>query len=342
MRWTRSSGAIHFVVVAMLLMQAGLVQAAVPLDTSYQGLLLDSVGIPLDGPVSIQVRVYELMEPSSGEQALYVEDHSAVELNDGIFSILIGQGEPVVGAFEAALFGAPERYLEVHVNGERLDPRQPISTVPYAFQATNAAQLEGMTFDDIVASLPEGVPGPQGADGPPGPPGPPGAPGVPGPQGSEGPAGPEGPQGPEGPAPDLSGIEADVAALEAAVLALTAIPVVTGGYSGAIDVSCTNDPSGTVNSYSLSVSITSQSGADVSGTAVLQASPVRQEASFNATLTPSGQMHGSFSVQIFVNGSLVNLGTGMISGSIQGRRLAFEAVTMSEGIACVAAGVATS
>ena len=53
MRLIRSSGAIHFVVVAVLLIGAGLAQGAVPLDTSYQGLLLDSVGIPLDGPLDV-------------------------------------------------------------------------------------------------------------------------------------------------------------------------------------------------------------------------------------------------------------------------------------------------
>ena len=34
------------------------------------------------------------------------------------------------------------RYLELHVNGEQLLPRQPIGSAPYAFQTENSAQLD--------------------------------------------------------------------------------------------------------------------------------------------------------------------------------------------------------
>ena len=121
------------------------------------------------------------------------------------------------GTVGADLFAGTNRYLEVHVNGEMLSPRQPISSARYAFQATNSTKLEGMTFANIVASLPVGPKGDscavtQGAgfatvqcvdgsnatvfDGVRGSVGPQGPTG---PQGATGPQGPTGAQGIDGP-----------------------------------------------------------------------------------------------------------------------------------------------
>lgn len=184
-----------------------------PPDVTYQGQLLDPSGTPRIGPVNLHVRVYAQPVPANGETALYAEDHDAVPLDGGVFSIRLGGGAPVSGVFDASLFSGMNRYLQLHVNGERLLPRQPVSSVPYALQAQNARTLEGKTFADIVASLPPGPTGPAGPRGPAGVPGPtgaqgpigamglnglPGAPGAAGPQGLVGPAGPQGATGPSG------------------------------------------------------------------------------------------------------------------------------------------------
>ncbi len=192
---------------------AGEARADPPPDVTYQGQLLDPSGNPRTGPVNLHVRVYGQPVPASGEVALFAEDHDAVPLDGGVFSIRLGAGTPVSGVFDATLFSGMNRYLQLHVNGERLLPRQPISSVPYAFQAQNARTLDGKTFADIVAALPPGPvgpagpPGPAGATGPAGSPGatgpmglngldgPPGPPGVPGSTGPPGPAGPAGPAG---------------------------------------------------------------------------------------------------------------------------------------------------
>ena len=168
-----------------------------PPDMSYQGQLLDAQGVPKTGTVNIQIRIYEMMAPVAGESPLFTEDHENVALDNGIFSIRIGTGMPVSGTFGPELFNATNRYMQVHINGERLSPRQPIGSVPYAFQSTNAATLGGMTFADIVKVLP---PGPKGDAGPQGLPGQTGVQGPPGAQGAIGPQGPTGAQGPLGPA----------------------------------------------------------------------------------------------------------------------------------------------
>jgi uncharacterized protein YjbI with pentapeptide repeats len=113
---------------------------------------------------------------------------------------------PVSGTFGPELFNATNRYLQVHINSERLSPRQPIGSVPYAFQSTNAATLEGKSFGDVVAAIPAGPPGPQGPKGDAGPLGPTGPTGTQGLQGLLGPTGPVGGVGPVGPQ-GVQGIE---------------------------------------------------------------------------------------------------------------------------------------
>lgn len=178
-----------------------------PPDVAYQGQLLDAQGVPKTGTVNIEVRVFEMTAPVPSEQALFVEDHTNVSLDNGIFSIRLGTGQIVAGTFDASLFNGTNRYLEIVINGERLSPRQPIGSVPYAFQSTNATRVGGKTFSDIVAAIPagppgpkgdtgaQGLPGPKGDTGSQGPIGPQGAPGADGQNGSPGPTGPPGPAG---------------------------------------------------------------------------------------------------------------------------------------------------
>ncbi len=181
-----------------LLSAATVASADPPPDVNFQAQLLDDAGTPLAGPVNIQLRLYAAMEPFGGESALYIEDHFGVALTGGVLSIQVGQGSPVVGAFGAALFSEMNRWIEVHVNGERLLPRQPVSSVPYAFVANDAGQLDGMTFDDIVANLPEGPEGPEGPQGKQGEQGSPGIQGNQGIQGEPGEPGEKGEQGDQG------------------------------------------------------------------------------------------------------------------------------------------------
>jgi hypothetical protein len=119
-------------------------QTAPPPDVTYQGLLLDSVGDPVPGPVNIEVGVWD--QPTGGTR-LYGETHSGVVLVDGVFNLLLGTGSAQVGIFDADLFAAQNRYLEVVVNGEMLQPRQPFSSVAYALQSEES---EAATFADTA------------------------------------------------------------------------------------------------------------------------------------------------------------------------------------------------
>ncbi|MDJ0786908.1 MAG: hypothetical protein QNK05_08855 [Myxococcota bacterium] len=182
---------------------AGAAQGAVlvPADSNLQGQLLDDAGLPLVGPVAIEIAVFDA--PVAGN-LLYSELHDPVELRDGLFDLLIGTGQdptPAAG-FGPDLFSEANRYLEVRVDTgaglEVLDPRLPISSVPYALSAAQAADAE--TLGGVAASAYLQAPAPganlavgdaiefsdgtvqttatvQGPTGPPGPPGPQGDPG---------------------------------------------------------------------------------------------------------------------------------------------------------------------
>ena len=108
-------------------------RAQVPQDFAYQGRLTDAVGASLAGPVDLTFAIYDV---PTGGTPLYEEEHLAVPLDDnGAFTVLIGDGDVISGSFDAERFSGPERYLEVIVEDEPLDPRQPLSSVPYALVA---------------------------------------------------------------------------------------------------------------------------------------------------------------------------------------------------------------
>jgi len=117
-----------------------------PEDTSYQGRLLDSAGDPLLGPVEIEIGVWD--QPTGGTRQ-YGETHSGVALVDGVFNLLLGTGTVLEGSFDADLFAAENRYLEVIVDAEVLEPRQPFSSVAYALRSEES---EAATYADTAGN----------------------------------------------------------------------------------------------------------------------------------------------------------------------------------------------
>ena len=88
-------------VVSSLLVVAIPLVAEPPADISYQGQLLATDGNPLEGPVNLQIRIYESFAPSPGEVALFVEDHPKPS------SPRVSSTSPSAGA--AALLGRWDR-----------------------------------------------------------------------------------------------------------------------------------------------------------------------------------------------------------------------------------------
>jgi hypothetical protein len=74
----------------------------------------------------------------------------AVEVNNGIYDVRLGAFNPI----PESAFSAGEAYLEVNVEGERLIPRQPVTSVPYAYFAQSVPDGPGSGLDaDLLDSL---------------------------------------------------------------------------------------------------------------------------------------------------------------------------------------------
>ena len=99
---------------------------------SYQGQLLDANGDPItDSAVDMIFKLYDVAELGT---ACWSEDHTgadAVDVQDGLFNVLLGQ---ITAIDTACLTG--DVYLELVVGSETLSPRELLTSVVYAVEAS--------------------------------------------------------------------------------------------------------------------------------------------------------------------------------------------------------------
>lgn len=123
----------------VLLLAAGPTFAQVPQATTFTGQLVDDLGNPLAGPVDLNLSVFDV---ATGGTALYAEEHVGTPLDvAGSFSVQLGAGKVLDGAFDAALFAGIDRWIEVEVDSEVLSPRQVVAAVPWALIAQQAHSI---------------------------------------------------------------------------------------------------------------------------------------------------------------------------------------------------------
>ncbi len=119
------------------------VQAAPPAGINYQGRLLDDNGVPITAAdLTFTVRIYD---QAYNGTLLFYETH-AVDINDGVYSFVIGDGDaPNMGVLNTSLFADGSRWLEIVVEGETLSPRHEFLSSPFSLQADKAE-----TADDAI------------------------------------------------------------------------------------------------------------------------------------------------------------------------------------------------
>ncbi len=192
-RWCQS-----FVLVGILL--AGSAHAVTPNEVNFQGFVTDSMGQPIDGNADISLLIFDV---PTGGTALWTEDFTQTIVVDGVYSLTLG----TTTAITQTLLSTGVLFIEVHVDGEILLPRQAILAVPYAMRAEHAETVsdgsvtaaklgEVCAQDEVLVMTGSGW---SCGTAPPGPPGADGADGAAGAQGPAGPTGATGPQGPQGP-----------------------------------------------------------------------------------------------------------------------------------------------
>ena len=124
---TRSSARFTLIVsvlVGLLLpvLRATDIDAQAPDSVSFQGMLTDTGGSPLDTTVSMTFKLYK------GVTAVWTETQPSVVVTDGIFSVLLGSVTPL----DTVAFNQPiEIGIKVGADPE-ISPKPPLSAAPYA------------------------------------------------------------------------------------------------------------------------------------------------------------------------------------------------------------------
>ncbi|MFC1475755.1 tail fiber domain-containing protein [Candidatus Zixiibacteriota bacterium] len=119
------------IAVAILLGAALTAQAEVPQTINLQGILLDTGGDPVVGPVSVTFTIYD--DPSAGTD-LWTETRSVSPDAEGRFTITLGEVEPI----DDTIFNDPDRWLGIQVGADpEITPRQKLTSGAYANVASN-------------------------------------------------------------------------------------------------------------------------------------------------------------------------------------------------------------
>lgn len=131
---------------------AGSGAVEVPPYIHFSAILTDPAGAPVNGQMSIKVRLYQ---DESGGEAVFEEDFQAVMARDGLLGLTIGSRTD--GGVPAGLFAAGEIWLGVTVEADQeMTPRLRIMSVPFAYlcmdsgHAGDADTLQGNAADDFA------------------------------------------------------------------------------------------------------------------------------------------------------------------------------------------------
>ncbi len=112
---------------------------------NYQGRLANPAGDPLDGSFAMSFSLWDT--PSAGNLVWGPENHAAVPVAGGLFSV--GLGSQTSGGIPTNIWDG-DRYLEITVGGETLSPRELIRSVPIAGLALSVSSnvLPNAILDD--------------------------------------------------------------------------------------------------------------------------------------------------------------------------------------------------
>ncbi len=124
---------LYFTLILILAITIGsLLSQEIPQLIFYQGNLTNNSGNPVSEDKSMTFRIYAAR---SGGTKLWEETHSTVPIAEGLFSVMLGNQNPI----SINIFSAKTRFLEIVIGGETLSPRQRIASVPYAHSSASVS-----------------------------------------------------------------------------------------------------------------------------------------------------------------------------------------------------------
>jgi hypothetical protein len=109
-------------------------QQGIPAKLTYQGVLIDTTGIPVcDSVWTVDLTLYT---SASGGTGIWTERHT-VNTSGGVFGVILGEKSPLNISFDQHL------WMGTSINGQsELEPRVFLTSVPYALNAANAKSAE--------------------------------------------------------------------------------------------------------------------------------------------------------------------------------------------------------
>ncbi len=118
-------------------------QVGAPSVLTYQGVLTDGSGLPVDGLVTLTVSIRE----SDSDPTILWLDVMDVLVEDGVFQVELGHpGNPIPP------LPSPNHVLDVEVDGEPMTPQQPLRSVPYALVANDTALFGGFPLSAFASA----------------------------------------------------------------------------------------------------------------------------------------------------------------------------------------------
>jgi|GEM_PF-1148192 len=132
--------------MVILLLFAPVASADDPTRIQYQGYLTEAGG-PMNGSVNLVFRLYT--DSSTSGPAVWGESHENVQVNNGVYSVLLGEGLSLSGSpqLDAVDLSMPELWLEVSVNDTVVGSRQRLTSV---FYALNADRVNGQPASEFA------------------------------------------------------------------------------------------------------------------------------------------------------------------------------------------------
>ncbi|MFC1475720.1 tail fiber domain-containing protein [Candidatus Zixiibacteriota bacterium] len=141
---------LYLSVMLILLGAVSTAQADVPARMNYQGILLDSGGIPITTAVTVTFSIYD--DQSTGT-LLWAESQSITPDAQGHFNVTLGEGTllPPNVALDDAVFSTIQAWLQIQVESDPpMSPRARIVTSGYSFRV---ATVDGASGGTITSSL---------------------------------------------------------------------------------------------------------------------------------------------------------------------------------------------
>jgi hypothetical protein len=133
--------------LAVLLATATAAQALVPERLYFQGQLTTKDGNAVTASPDLEVRLYD--GPDLGATLLW-SDTFAVDVQAGAFEMFLGDnGTPL----PPSIFVDNNIWLDLTVDGDLLEPRMEVVSVPYAYSAAEAELCKAAVNADMLAGL---------------------------------------------------------------------------------------------------------------------------------------------------------------------------------------------